>query len=144
LIFLNRTLQDVRLSAQSSGTLWKADFRSKGVSAQLDWQPGKDGKPGRISGRIPQLTIPDPNQQITEIARLQDSADDQLPALALVIDNISVRGHDWGSVTLDADNRGGYWNAKFTVHNEDGNLSGDGRWRADPKQHDTQINFRLK
>ncbi|HWV17139.1 MAG TPA: YhdP family protein [Rhodocyclaceae bacterium] len=144
LVFLNRTLQDVRLNAQSSGTLWKADFRSKGVSAQLDWQPGKDGKPGRISGRIPQLTIPDPNQQVTEIARLQDNAGDQLPALALVIDNISVRGHHWGAVTLDAENRGGYWNAKFSVNNEDGSLSGDGRWRPDAQQHDTQINFRLK
>lgn len=144
LVFLNRTLQDVSLSAQSNGTLWKSDFRSKGVSAQLDWQPGREGKPGRISGRIPQLTIPNPNQQVTEIARLQDNAGDQLPALALVIDNISIRGHHWGAVTLDAENRGGYWNAKFTVNNEDGNLSGDGRWRPDTQQHDTQINFRLK
>src|SRR5690606_2922516 len=99
LVFLNRTLQDVSLSAQSNGTLWKSDFRSKGVSAQLDWQPGRNGKPGRISGRIPQLTIPDPNQQVTEIARLQDRAGDQLPALALIIDNDSLRRHYWGSVT---------------------------------------------
>lgn len=144
LVVLNRTLQDVKLSAQSNGTLWKSDFRSKGVTAQLDWQPGRDGKPGRISGRIPQLTIPDPNQQVTEIARLQDNAGEQLPALALVVDNLNLRGHHWGSVTLDAENRGGYWNAKFTVNNEDGNLSGDGRWRPDTQQHDTQINFRLK
>ena len=55
-----------------------------------------------------------------------------------------MRGHHWGAVTLDAENRGGYWNAKFSVNNEDGNLSGDGRWRPDAQQHDTQINFRLK
>ncbi|MBY0339891.1 MAG: TIGR02099 family protein [Rhodocyclaceae bacterium] len=143
-VFLNRTLQDVKLAAQLNGGVWKSDFRSKGVSAQLDWQPGGEGKPGRISGRIPQLTIPNPNQQVTEIARLQDDSTEQLPALALVIDNVNLRGQNWGAVTLDAENRGGSWNTKFTVNNEDGSLSGDGRWRPDAQLHDTQINFRLK
>jgi uncharacterized protein (TIGR02099 family) len=144
LVVLNRTLQDVRLSAQQSGTAWKGDFRSKGVNATLDWTPGSDGKPGRISGRIPQLTIPNPNQQVTEIARLQDDTMDELPALALVIDNLNLRGQNWGAVTLDAENRNGYWNTKFAVSNEDGNLSGDGRWRPSEDQHDTQLNFKLK
>lgn len=144
IIALNRTLQDVKLAAQLNGNLWKADFRSKGVNAQLDWQPGADGKPGRISGRIPQLTIPNPNEQVTEIARMQDNAMDELPTVALVIDNVNLRGQNWGAVTLDADTRSGYWNARFTVTNEDASLTGDGRWRPDPGQHDTQLNFRLK
>jgi uncharacterized protein YhdP len=127
-----------------NGNVWKSDFRSKGVNAQLDWQPGSDGKPGRISGRIPQLTIPNPNQQVTEIAQVQGDSMEELPALALVIDNINLRGQNWGSVILDAENRNGYWNTKFAVNNEDGNLTGDSRWRPDPHQHDTQLNFRLK
>ncbi|MDE2598346.1 MAG: TIGR02099 family protein [Rhodocyclaceae bacterium] len=143
-VALNRTLQDVRLAAQLNGNVWKADFRSKGVNAQLDWQPGTDSKPGRISGRIPQLVIPDPSQQVTEIASIQDDTTGQLPAVALVIDNVNLRGQNWGAVTLDAENRGGYWNAKFAVNNEDASLNGDGRWRPDPNQHDTQINFALK
>lgn len=143
-VVLNRTLQDVKLAAQLNGTLWKGDFRSKGVNAQLDWQPGVDDKPGRISGRIPQLTIPNPNQQVTEIAKLQGDDGGQLPALALVIDNVNLRGQNWGTVTLDAENRAGYWNAKFSVSNEDATLTGDGKWRPDQNQHDTQLNFRLK
>jgi uncharacterized protein (TIGR02099 family) len=143
-VVFNRTLQDVKLAAQLNGNVWKSDFRSKGVNAQLDWQPGSDGKPGRISGRIPQLTIPNPNQQVTEIAQVQGDSMEELPALALVIDNINLRGQNWGSVTLDAENRNGYWNTKFAVNNEDGNLTGDSRWRPDPHQHDTQLNFRLK
>ena len=144
IVFLNRTLQDVKLAAQLNNNVWKADFRSKGVSALLDWTPGSDGKPGQISGRIPQLTIPNPNQQVTEIARIQEDTMSDLPALALVIDNVNLRGQNWGSVTLDAENRNGYWNTKFAVNNEDASLSGEGRWRPDPNQHDTQINFKLK
>jgi uncharacterized protein (TIGR02099 family) len=143
-IVLNRTLQDVRLSAQQNGNTWKGDFRSKGVNAALDWTPGAEGKPGRIGGRISQLTIPNPNQQVTEIAKIQDDTMSELPALALVIDNVNLRGQNWGAVTLDAENRNGYWNTKFAVNNEDGNLTGDSRWRPDPNQHDTQLNFRLK
>lgn len=143
-VVLNRTLQDVRINAQQAAGTWKSDFRSKGVSAALDWTPGLEGKPGRISGRIPQLIIPNPNQQVTEIARIQDDTMDELPALALTIDNLNLRGQNWGSVALDAENRNGYWLTKFSVNNEDGNLSGDGRWRPDPNQHDTQLNFRLK
>ena len=143
-VFFNRTLQDVKLAAQLNGNVWKSDFRSKGVNAQLDWQQGSDGKPGRISGRIPQLTIPNPNQQVTEIAHVQGDSMEQLPALALVIDNVNLRGQNWGAVTLDAENRNGYWNTKFAVTNEDATLTGDARWRPDPNQHDTQLNFRLK
>ena len=144
LLVFNRTLQDVKLGAQLNNNVWKADFRSKGVNAQLDWQPGTADKPGRISGRVPQLTIPNPNQQVTEIASIQEESSGQLPAVALVIDNVNLRGQNWGAVTLDAENRSGYWNAKFTVNNEDASLSGDGKWRPDPTQHDTQLNFQLK
>lgn len=143
-VLLNRTLEDVRINAQQSGAAWKGDLRSKGVSAALEWTPGSDGKPGRLSGRIPQLTIPNPNQQVTEIAHLQDDATEQLPSLALVIDKLNLRGQDWGMVTLDAENRSGYWNTHFAVNNEDANLSGDGRWRPGTNQHDTQISFQLK
>lgn len=144
LIVMNRTLQDVRLAAQQNGNNWKADFRSKGVSANLDWQPGSDGKPGRLSGRIPQLTIPDPNQQVGEIVNLGGDTVKQLPALALTIDHLNMRGHDWGTVSLDAENRNGYWNTRFNVNNEDGSLSGDGKWRPDANAQDTQLNFQLK
>lgn len=143
-VFLNRTLQDVRFAGRLSGGLWKGDFSSQGVNAMLEWTPGSNGKPGRLSGRIPQLTIPNPNQQVTEIAKLQDNTTDQLPALALVVDNLNLRGRDWGAVTLDAENRNGYWDTKFSVNNDDGNLEGEGRWLPDPAHHDTRINFRLK
>ena len=143
-VALNRTLQEVRLNASQSERNWKGDFKSKGVSATLEWAPGSDGKPGRISGRFPQLTIPDPNEQLNAIARISESAVEQLPALALSIDKLNLHGHDWGSVNLDAENRDGYWSTRFAINNEDGSLNGDGRWRPDHSQHDTQINFQLK
>ncbi len=144
LLAMNRTLQDVRLTAQKTGRNWKGDFRSKGVTAALDWVPGNDGGPGRISGRFPQLIIPDANQQVAQLARISEESVKQLPALAISIDKLNFHGQDWGAVTLDADNRDGYWNTRFAVNNDDGSLTGDGRWRPDQGQQDTQINFQLK
>lgn len=144
LVFMNRSLRDVRFNAQQTGRNWKGDFRSKGVSASLEWQPGVDGKPGRIIGRIPQLSIPDPNQQVTEIASLSDDSLKELPSVSLNIDHLTLRNHDWGSVNLEAENRAGFWQAKVNVSNEDATLTSDVRWRPDQTQQDTALKFQLK
>lgn len=144
LIALNRTFPDASLTAQLNNGTWKSDFRSQGIAANLAWTPGTADKPGRISGRIPQLTIPNPNKQITALATPDNDSNEPLPAVSLIIDNVNLRGQNWGTVTLDAENKNGYWNAKFSVNNEDTTLTGDGRWKPDPVQHDTQLNFQLK
>lgn len=144
LVFMNRSVQDVRFTALQSAGNWKGDFRSKGVNANLDWLPGQEGKPGRISGRLSQLIIPDPNKEVTQLASIDDSSVSQLPALSLIIDRLSMRGHEWGTVSLEAENRNGYWHTRFNASNEDGSLSAEGKWRPDPNQHDTQINLQLK
>ncbi|CAG4883983.1 putative exported protein [Georgfuchsia toluolica] len=137
---LGRVFHDVRISATRPGNSWAADINSRELAAKLEWV---DGDNARLSGRITRFAWP-------EAATANAVADDALkalPNLDLTLDHLALNGHDYGELHLAAENKGGDWNANFTLRNDDGALEGQGRWRltAAPAAvaSETQADFKL-
>jgi uncharacterized protein YhdP len=67
----------------------------------------------------------------------------QMPALDITVEQLNFKDRSLGTVRVAAENREGFWNAKLDVKNEDGTLEASGRWRPNPTQPDTRIEFKL-
>lgn len=140
---LGRVFHDVKVSATRPAGTWAADIGSREVAAKLEWTDGEADGSARLSGRIARLALP-------EAAANSDVAGDALralPNLDLTLDHLTLKGRDYGELHIAAENKGGDWNAKFSVRNDDGTIEGEGRWRlASPPAvaaSETQADFKL-
>lgn len=142
-IVFGRRLHDLRLQATLRNEHWLADLRSGEINGHFDWLG--TGK-GKLVGRISQFSLPesvDGNTVSASAGSTEGGGSEELPALDLTFDRIVWSGKDFGQVKVAAENRGGNWNASFTVQNEDATLSGEGRWRPDSNGADTAVDFKL-
>lgn len=134
-----RTVHDVKLAGSPRGDHWNIDLRSREIGGRFDWW--SEGK-GKLAGRISQFNLP--AAEVTTLATTSPAELDQLPALDLTFDRFVALGRDFGEVKLSAENKAGVWVGKFNVQNDDGNLSGDARWKPDATAPDTAVDFKLK
>ncbi len=127
---------------------WRADLKSRDVIGELFW---KGQGSGRLGARFKQLTI----NQATPTADGESSvpADaanseppikpEDLPGLDIEVEQFTLRGKALGKLKIAADNREGAWEARLDIDNDDGELTGSGRWRPHTTQADTQLKFTL-
>ncbi|MBP9713376.1 MAG: TIGR02099 family protein [Sterolibacterium sp.] len=138
---------DARASLSREGA-WHASLKSRDVTGELFW---KGQGSGRLGARLKQLIIhqatphvgdtptpPPPPNTSTTTTRPED-----LPGLDIEVDQFTVRDKALGKLKLTADNHAGRWEARLDIDNEDGNLSGSGRWQPRATQADTQLKFLL-
>ncbi|MDP2792790.1 MAG: YhdP family protein [Sulfurisoma sp.] len=133
-----RSFSDFRVNATRSNDTWRAEVAGNAFAGKLDWS-GEGA--GRLSGRMSRVTVP---ESVTSVGPGDSEEPTELPAINLVIDRFSLRGKDFGEVKLQAENREGLWHARMDVKNEDGALSGQGRWRPHVSAPLTQFDFKLE
>ena len=136
LLAFGRPVNGLRLVGSLEGGVWKADMKSREASGHLEWS-GEGA--GRLSGRLSQLAIPDEEGAGAD----PGSGGGDMPAIDLAVDHLLLKGKDFGELKLAAENKGGAWNARFALKNEDAGIEGNGRWQAGSGVPETRLDFTL-
>lgn len=142
-LLFGKTLRETRISGTRQDDLTRFEFKSRDLTGNFEWNETGAGK---LSGKIAQLAI---NEAATAPAELNARASEvgnTMPALDLKIDRLQLKGHEFGSVALAAENREGIWHATIDLHNDDSTLKGDASWRPDAGEAaraETRLDFRL-
>ena len=142
LIVQDKSFHEVRITGnrpEGAGST-RFELKSHELAGNFEWNSAGSGK---LSGRIAQFAIP---ESVASPAVLQAKASeviDQIPALDITVDRLSFKDRPLGTVRIAAENRDGYWNTRIDAKNEDGTLEATGRWRPNPTQPDTRIEFKL-
>ncbi|MDD5177083.1 MAG: YhdP family protein [Sterolibacterium sp.] len=142
LIFLDHVINDLELKATTADRDggWRADVKSREVNGELSWL---NQGAGRLSGRLKQLAINDTPGSKSANRETAGNPLDRLPGLDIEAEQFFLRDKPYGRLKLIADNRDGNWEAKLDIENDDGKLSGEGKWRPSPTQPDTNLKFSL-
>ena len=127
MLLMGRSLHDAKIAITRPADSWVADINSREIAARLEWTGGDAAK---LSGRISKFVMPEAAAANVAPANAAPvEALKELPNLDLTLDHLALNGHDYGELHLSAENKGGDWNAKYSVKNDDGALDGQGRWR---------------
>lgn len=143
LVAFGRIVHGLRLTGQRHAGQWSADLKSSEMQGRLEW---REGGAGRLSGRLAHFSLPaamSGKVATDDAAKLADSLR-ELPDLDLSFDHFVHHERDLGEVRINAENKGGDWHTRLSLHSEDGDLSGQGRWRTSAEAPSTRFDFKLK
>ncbi|WIM05431.1 MAG: YhdP family protein [Candidatus Nitricoxidivorans perseverans] len=132
-----RTFNGFRMTGVREAGLWKGEIASQEANGDFEWS---DAGAGSLTARLSRLAVPDGSDGkggavFGETLR-------ELPAIRLTAKHFLLRGKDLGELGLDAENHEGAWNARLDIKNDDGALSGAGRWRPGADAG-TRLDFKL-
>lgn len=136
LLVHGRRFADFRLQGSRERNVWRAEVASAAFAGHVDWN--SEGA-GQLTGRLSRLAIPEGAAPAD-----RDESPEELPAINLTVDRFTLRGKEFGEVKLQAENRDGFWHARLDVRNDDGALSGQGRWRSYGGAPLTELDFKLE
>ncbi|QCP50955.1 TIGR02099 family protein [Trinickia violacea] len=154
---LHRNWENVVVDASRAGPNWQANIASDQVSGELSWQPGGGrNNEGLLQARLAKVVIPGTveNELVNQVAHAPTT---KMPAIDLVVDDLTVRNRDIGRLEVDAhnldDNGVPVWQLdKFEVSNPAAKLSATANWRTsrrlgadapDDSPRRTVIDFKL-
>lgn len=101
---MNRQWSNVAVDATSADSSWQADVASDEVVGNVSWQPGDADAPGgRLHARMSKAAIPVAVGHDL-LGQLTPGANEHMPAIDLVIDDLKVREHDVGRLAVNARN----------------------------------------
>ena len=160
-----RTLNQVVVGGSRDGLNWRANIDAAELNGYLEYrQPGASGA-GRVFARLSRLSLA--ASSASEVEAMLDEQPASIPALDIVVDDMTLRGRKLGRVEIDAVNRGGAaeggvreWHLnKFNITVPEATLTATGDWvavnaqgvpltgpriaRAGAEQRRSVMNFRL-
>ncbi|WP_206951215.1 YhdP family phospholipid transporter [Trinickia acidisoli] len=101
---LNRPWSNVAVDATQASRSWQANLTSDEVSGSASWQPGAADAPGgQLHARLTKASIPVAVGHDL-LGQLTPSANQPMPAIDLVIDDLTMHGHDIGRLAVNAHN----------------------------------------
>ena len=137
----DKTFRDIQLAGRRQGSTTRFELKSPGLAGNFSWDTAGSGK---LTGKIGQLAIPEtiaqPDKIHTEVGEIVE----RLPALDVAIGKLSFKGRELGAVNVDAENRDGFWNARFKLDGAETQLKGTLKWRPDPTRSETRLDFGLE
>lgn len=134
------TFNDLAIMASPKDGGWHAQVKSRELAGDLDWR-GQGA--GRLFGHLKQFSLNDTAKATTFAST---SVPGELPGLDIEVDQFLLRGKPFGALKISADNIKGVWEAKLDIDNDDGKLSGTGKWQPNltlPTLPDTRLQFTL-
>lgn len=131
------TFNDLGIMASPKDGGWHAQVKSRELSGDLDWR-GQGA--GRLFGHLKQFSLSD-TAKATAVAGTGEPG--ELPGLDIEVDQFLLRGKPFGSLKISADNIKGVWEAKLDIDNDDGKLTGVGKWQPSATLADTRLQFTL-
>ncbi len=101
---MNREWSNVVIDATHAAPNWQANLASDEVAGNVSWQPGAADTPGgRLRARLTKASLPVADGH-DMLGQMTPSPDAPIPAIDLVIDDLTVRGHDLGRLAVNARN----------------------------------------
>ncbi len=121
----------VALSANRNQAVWAGDLTADEAQGNFVWNQGAAGSAGSLSARLTRLVIPP--SATSELSEVMDNTASDIPALDIVVDNFTLKGHPLGRLTLKALNEGSgamrSWNLDtLQIQNDEARLSAKGLW----------------
>ncbi|TKC91077.1 DUF3971 domain-containing protein [Trinickia terrae] len=154
---LHRQWENVVVGASRIDRDWQANIASDQVSGYLSWKPSAGrNNAGLLQARFAKLVIPGAMEQEL-VGQVMHAPAAQMPAIDLVVDDLTVRNRNIGKLEVDAhnldDNGVPVWQLdKLEVSNPAAKLSATANWRAsrrlgvdatDDSPRRTVIDFKL-
>jgi uncharacterized protein (TIGR02099 family) len=127
-------------SRAESTTSTRFDIKSRELAGNFEWNSAGNGK---LTGRVGQFSIPEAVATPEVLQAKASEVIERIPALDITVDQLSFKNRALGTVRIAAENLEGAWNTRVDVKNEDGKLEASGRWRRNPGQTDTRVEFKL-
>jgi uncharacterized protein (TIGR02099 family) len=150
-VWLGRTFHQLQASADKQGAKnWRIQAKATELQGQAEYRPAQDNASARLVARLSHLTIPPSVLEEVETA-LSDSPKD-MPALDIVIDNLELRGVQWGRAEVDGFARTGPTGAREWVLNKmnltmpEASFQSKGQWGGASKAaaKRSQLDFTLQ
>jgi uncharacterized protein (TIGR02099 family) len=135
LTLLKRHWENVVVGATRSGKDWQANLASSQVSGHLSWKPGAvAGTPGTLEARLARLVVPAATENDL-LGQAISQPVQNMPAIDLVVNQLIVRGRDFGRLQVNAhnfdENGVPVWQLDaLDISNPAAHLSATGNWRT--------------
>ncbi|WP_338860645.1 YhdP family protein [Mycetohabitans rhizoxinica] len=135
LTLLNRRWENVVIGATHTPGAWQANIASDDVSGHLAWHAKTPRSPyGQLDARLAKLVVPDSHDE-TLVSRVLEEPAQHVPAIDLIVNELTVRGHNFGKLEVNArnidENGVPVWQLdKLDVTNPAAKLSATASWRT--------------
>lgn len=140
--FINRVV----VGGVRMGELWRLNIAADELNGTAEVRPATTTQPAQLYARLSFLNIPP--SAVPDVERMLSDEPSSIPALDVVVNDLTLRGKKLGRLEMDAVNRttanaGREWRLnKLNLSAPDGTLSATGSWAADgPKLRKTRLDF---
>jgi uncharacterized protein YhdP len=142
----DRVINRVVVGGVRMGELWRLNIAADELNGTAEVRPATTTQPAQLYARLSFLNIPP--SLVPDVERMLSDEPSSIPALDVVVNDLTLRGKKLGRLEMDAVNRtvanaGREWRLnKLNLTAPDGSLSATGSWAADgPKLRRTRLDF---
>ncbi len=143
----DRRLNDVRLSARSTGDDWRIQIASREAVGTADWRAATPAAPsGRIVARLTRLSVPEAGDVAPAPAPELRKEGEANPWPELDVQSASLvsKGRDLGRFEMVAKPQAADWRIeKLVLSSDAGRVQADGWWRAAGRAQATRLDVGL-
>jgi len=142
-------LHQVVVGGSRAGELWRLNTSAQELNGAIELRPAVGNTPAQLSARLTYLNIPP--SAVADVESMLSEQPGSIPALDIVVNDLTLRGKKLGRLEIDAVNQAGAtpnsreWRLnKFNVTMPEATLTAKGDWAADGlNSRRTQLNFVL-
>jgi len=149
------SLKDIRVSVAKRGDGVAAQLTCPDLNGEVVWQPHGFGDTGKVSAQLrnlywqadsaPAQLAPRTATNALNQAQAAPPAPHELPALEVSIDDLQFKGKKIGHLDLTGHPDGQDWRLRrLRITNPDGSVTGDGIWRGEQGDTQTEVNLMLE
>jgi uncharacterized protein (TIGR02099 family) len=142
----DRVINRVVVGGVRMGELWRLNIAADELNGTAEVRPATTTQPAQLYARLSFLNIPP--SLVPAVERMLSDEPSSIPALDVVVNDLTLRGKKLGRLEMDAVNRtvanaGREWRLnKLNLTAPDGSLSATGSWAADgPRLRRTRLDF---
>jgi len=140
---MGRTLDDVAIDATREAEGWNVNVESRQIAGAMQWRAGGPASSGSLRLRLSRLNVPDASEEHNVVDALASNID-ELPAIDLVAEQFTLRGHDFGKLEVKAHSgKMGdepVWTLeRLLIEQPAATLTGSGTWRVPRRLRDGDV-----
>jgi len=143
-----RAIHHVLVGGTRVGEVWRANLSAEELNGSAEVRPANGNTPAQLFARLAYLNIPP--SLVPEVENLLTEEPSSIPALDIVVNELTLRGKKLGRLEIEAINRVGAnaareWHLnKLNLILPEATLSASGNWTADgPRLQRTRLNLLL-
>jgi uncharacterized protein (TIGR02099 family) len=143
-----RVIHQVLVGGTRVGVVWRVNLRADELNGSAEVRPASGNTPAQLFARLAYLNIPP--SMVPGVESLLTEEPSSIPALDIVVNELTLRGKSLGRLEIEAVNRTGAnaareWHLnKLNLTVPEATLSASGNWAADgPRLQRTKLNLLL-